>query len=142
MPADKTTAAAEARLQHASENTSDYLEVIADLIAVKGEARAVDVASHLKVTKATVNKKIGQLQREGLVRSEPYRSIFLTPPGQKIAAESKARHIAVLDFLLSAGVPHAVAEKDAEGIEHHVSPQTLNAMKKLTKLLREEKKQL
>jgi DtxR family transcriptional regulator, manganese transport regulator len=130
----KTTVTA--RLQHADENTADYLEIIADLIRDRGEARLVDIAAKLGVSKGTANKKIRLLQREGLVRSEPYRSIFLNPSGAAIAARSKQRHITVLEFLRAAGVPAEVAEADAEGIEHHVSPQTLNALKVLTTQLR------
>ena len=120
------------RLQHAEENTSDYLEIIADLIVQRGEARLVDVAERLGVNKATASKKLRSMQRHGLIRSEPYRSIFLEPPGAAHAAASKRRHQLVLKFLLAAGVPASVAELDAEGIEHHVSPQTIAALKRLT----------
>lgn len=130
------TGTVQTRLQHAEENTADYLEIIADLISVQGEARLVDIAVRLGVTKGTVNKKLRQLQREGLIRSQPYRSIFLEPDGQRIANESKRRHTLVLEFLLAAGVPAQVAERDAEGIEHHVSPQTLTALRALTQKLR------
>ncbi|MGI8907004.1 MAG: manganese-binding transcriptional regulator MntR [Candidatus Sumerlaeaceae bacterium] len=127
--------ATQARLQHAEENTADYLEIIADLIRERGEARLVDIAARLGVSKGTVNKKLRQLQREGLVRSQPYRSIFLNPEGEAIAFQSKKRHTLVLEFLQAAGVPDYIAERDAEGIEHHVSPQTLTALRKLTQQL-------
>jgi DtxR family manganese transport transcriptional regulator len=132
MSAKPTT---RSRLQHAEENTSDYLETIADLIVERGEARLVDVADRLGVNKATASKKLRSLQRKGFVRSEPYRSIFLEPEGAAQAAASKKRHQLVLKFLLAAGVPEAVAEVDAEGIEHHVSPQTIAALKRLTEIL-------
>ncbi|MBX7244131.1 MAG: manganese-binding transcriptional regulator MntR [Candidatus Sumerlaeaceae bacterium] len=129
----KAPLAGKQRLDHALENTADYLEAIADLIKEHGEARLVDIAQQLGVTKGTANKKIRHLQREGHIRSEPYRSIFLCSSGEKIAAESKERHTIVLDFLLAAGVPAAIAEKDAEGIEHHVSRQTLAVLQRLSK---------
>ncbi len=138
MTVKSPTPTIQARLQHAEENTADYLEVIADLIKERGEARLVDIAARLGVSKGTVNKKIRLLQREGFVRSEPYRSIFLNPSGARLAAKSKRRHALVLEFLLAAGVPKDVAEADAEGIEHHVSPQTLDALERLTAQLREE----
>lgn len=125
-----------ARLRHSEENTSDYLEAIADLITETGEARVVDLSRILGISKATVTKKVAQLQREGLVRSEPYRSIFLEPVGAKIAAESKRVHIIVREFLLAAGVPAEIAEADAEGIEHHVSNQTILALKALTQKIK------
>lgn len=126
------TAFEQSRLQHAEENTSDYLEIIADLIDEKGEARLVDLAERLGVSKATANRKVATLQRDGLVKSEPYRSIFLEPRGRQIAEESKARHITVLEFLLAIGVSPQVAEFDSEGIEHHVSKETLNIFEKIT----------
>ena len=134
----RTTTASRARLQHAQENTADYLETIADLIRERGEARLVDIAARLGVSKGTANKKIRLLQREGFVRSEPYRSIFLNPSAARLAARSKQRHMIVLEFLKAAGVPDEVAEQDAEGIEHHVSPKTLAALQALTQRLRDE----
>lgn len=125
-----------ARLKHSEENTSDYLEAISKLISDTGEARVVDLAKNLGVSKATVTKKIAQLQREGYVRSEPYRSIFLEPAGAKIATESERVHKVVLEFLIAAGVPAGIAEADAEGIEHHVSSKTIVALKNLTEKIR------
>ncbi len=126
------------RLQHAEENTLDYVKVIAELIERRGEARVIDIADALHVSKATVSKKLLQLQREGLVRSEPYRSIFLEPQGARMATTGKIRHGHVLDFLLAIGVPREIAEDDAEGIEHHVSPQTVRALREVTRKLTEE----
>lgn len=132
---------AHARLEHAMENTSDYLEVIADLIRETGEARQVDIAKRIGVTKPTVNKKLAVLRREGYIDSKPYRSIFLLPAGAQLAEQSKKKHEQVLEFLLALGVPPPIAEKDAEGIEHHVSPETLELMQKaLSILLRNRKK--
>lgn len=118
------------RSDHAAEIAEDYVELIDDLIRETGEARAVDLARHLGVTHVTVTKTIDRLKREGLVRSAPYRSIFLTPAGNKLAAFMRRRHETVLGFLIALGVPRTDAEVDAEGIEHHLSPKTLSAMKR------------
>ena len=91
------------------------------------EARAVDLASRLGVTNATVTNAISRLQREGLVHSEPYRSIFLTQGGRDLAEHCRRRHATVFRFLRSLGVSEEVARVDAEGIEHHVSDETLAA---------------
>jgi DtxR family manganese transport transcriptional regulator len=101
--------------------------MIAELIAKTGEARLVDLARALGVTHVTAGQTIQRLQRRGLVTSEPYRSIFLTPGGRRLAKESRQRHEIVVRFLTAIGVPLHVAESDAEGIEHHVSPETLAA---------------
>jgi DtxR family manganese transport transcriptional regulator len=118
------------RDDHARELAEDYVELIDDLIMETGEARAVDIATRLGVTHVTVTNTIARLKRAGLVTSEPYRAVFLTEKGKRIATESRNRHELVLEFLLAVGVPPEDAEIDAEGIEHHLSPNTLNAIKK------------
>jgi len=115
------------RREHASETAEDYVEAIADLTAERGEARVVDLARRLGVTHVTVNRTLQRLQREGYVAVEPYRAIFLTDAGRKLAAECQHRHGIVVAFLRSLGIPEKTAEIDAEGIEHHVSPATLAA---------------
>ena len=115
---------------HQSELAEDYVELIADLIEETGEARIVDLAERLGVTKATVNNAIQRLQRDGLVTSQPYRSIFLTEKGHALAMASRERHQVVRDVLLALGVDADTAEADAEGIEHHVSEPTLAAFRK------------
>ena len=110
---------------HKTENTEDYLEIIADLLNSKGEARIVDIANKLGIAQATANKTIQRLQNQGYVKKEPYRSIFLTLKGQELASVSKKRHIIVLTFLKKLGIDNKTAEADAEGIEHHVSQKTL-----------------
>jgi DtxR family manganese transport transcriptional regulator len=101
--------------------------MIAELIDKTGEARLTDLARGLSVTHVTANRTIKRLQRQGLVTSQPYRSIFLTADGRSLAKESRDRHETVVRFLTALGVPAAVAESDAEGIEHHVSRETLAA---------------
>jgi DtxR family manganese transport transcriptional regulator len=118
------------RRAHAQERAQDYVEAIADLIAENGEARATDIARQLGVTHVTVIRTVQRLQREGLVTTRPYRSIFLTPGGRTLASKAKVRHQTVVAFLEALGVPPATARADAEGIEHHVSPPTLAAMEK------------
>ena len=117
------------RREHANEIAEDYVEAIADLMAETGEARVVDLANRLGVTHVTVNRTIVRLQKAGFVTSRPYRAIFLTDSGRRLAAACKARHGVVVAFLRSLGIPERVAEMDAEGIEHHVSPDTLAAFK-------------
>ena len=120
------------RRAHQSEVAEDYVEMIADLIAETGEARTVDLAARFGVTSPTVNAIIQRLHREDLVETRPYRSIFLTEAGQALAEEARDRHRIVRDFLVAIGVPETVAEEDAEGIEHHVSAETLAVFAKIT----------
>ena len=121
------------RRDRAVETAQDYVEAIADLTASQGEARVVDLARRLGVTHVTVNRTLARLQRAGFVNTKPYRAIFLTDAGGKLADECKQRHQTVVSFLRSLGVAERIAEMDAEGIEHHVSPETLAALERALK---------
>lgn len=118
------------RQEHSQEIALDYVELIAELIAITGAARVTDLARRLGVTHVTVNHAIQRLQRGGLVNAQPYRSILLTEAGWKLSEESRRRHEIVVEVLKSLGVPDAVAHLDAEGMEHHVSRKTLSAFVK------------
>ncbi|MFA7276119.1 MAG: manganese-binding transcriptional regulator MntR [Pseudobdellovibrionaceae bacterium] len=121
------------RLAHQNETAEDYVELIAELIAAKGEARVVDLAENFGVSHATVNKIIGRLNREGFVTNRPYRSLFLTEQGQVLAQKCQERHDLVFRFLLALGVDEKTAQLDSEGVEHHVSEKTLSAFRKFLK---------
>jgi len=105
----------------------DYVELISDLLENHGEARPTDIARRLGVSHATAIKTIGRLKREGLANAKPYRGVFLTEGGERLAGRVRARHRLVVDVLRAIGVPVEAAEQDAEGIEHHVSDATLAA---------------
>jgi DtxR family manganese transport transcriptional regulator len=115
------------RQARAGELAQDYVEVIDDLIAECGEARVVDIAKRLGVTHVTVTRTVSRLQKQGLVRAERYRSIFLSDEGKKLAMWVRRRHKVVLEFLLALGIDEQIARVDAEGIEHHVSDATVRA---------------
>ncbi len=128
-PTEHARRFARLRRAHSTEVQEDYVELIADLIAETGEARAADLAERFGVTPATVANTLGRLKRAGLVELRPYRSIFLTNRGREMAAAARKRHEIVLRFLVALGLPHEVAEIDAEGLEHHVSAETLALMR-------------
>jgi DtxR family manganese transport transcriptional regulator len=121
------------RRDRALETAQDYVEAIADLSVSLGEARVTDLARRLGVTHVTVNRTLSRLRRAGFVNTKPYRAIFLTGAGLKLAEETKERHETVTAFLRSLGISEKIAELDAEGIEHHVSPETLAAFERLLK---------
>jgi DtxR family transcriptional regulator, manganese transport regulator len=108
----------------------DYVELIAALIEDGNEARQVDIATRLGVAQPTVAKMLARLAADGLVTRKPYRGVFLTAAGRKMAEESRARHQTVEAFLRSLGVSAETARIDAEGIEHHVSAETLEAFRR------------
>lgn len=121
------------RKAHQTETAEDYVELIADLIAERGEARVVDLAEGFGVSHATVNKIIVRLNKEGLVTNRPYRSLFLTTEGEALAKTCKERHELVYNFLRALGIDDRTAQLDAEGVEHHVSEKTLTAFRKFLK---------
>jgi DtxR family manganese transport transcriptional regulator len=118
-----------ARADNAAEAAADYVELIQDLIDEFGEARATDLASHMGVSHVTVSKGLQRLVKNGLVTYRPYRSIFLTEAGRELARDARERHVIVLKFLRSLGISETVAEQDAEGMEHHLSPETMAALR-------------
>ncbi len=117
------------RRDHSTETAEDYVEAVADQIEEAGTCRVVDLARHFAVSHVTVSKTVSRLKTAGFLTSEPYGPIELTKKGSRLATASKRRHKIVLEFLLALGITPKTAEIDAEGIEHHVSPETLSALK-------------
>lgn len=117
------------RADHLTEIAEDYVELISHLIEEMGEARTSDIAERLGVTQVTVTKTLQRLQRNGYVSTKPYRSVFLTDAGRVLADHAHNRHQMVFNFLLKLGVSPETAEADSEGIEHHVSEETLQKMR-------------
>jgi DtxR family manganese transport transcriptional regulator len=120
----------QARAARRAELVEDYVELIADLIRDGGEARQVDIAARLGVAQPTVARMLRRLVEEGLVARRAYRGVFLTEAGETLAARSRERHRIVESFLLALGVSAETARCDAEGIEHHVSDETLAAFER------------
>ena len=108
----------------------DYAELIADLIDNGGEARQVDIASRLGVSQPTVAKMLRRMIAESLVVQKPYRGVFLSETGTQLARQSRDRHHIVESFLRELGVSADTARIDTEGIEHHVSAETLDAFRR------------
>lgn len=129
LPAEITQARrfGKTRSAQSSALLEDYVELIDDLLTTNGEARPTDIARRLGVSHATAIKTIARLKRDGLATGRPYRGIFLTQEGHKLAERVRARHRLVVNILLALGAPAEAAEADAEGIEHHVSEATLKA---------------
>ena len=121
------------RNQNKNEILEDHVEAIQEISEIKGDVKNADLAIHFGVSQATINKNLKRLITSKLATSEPYRSIFLTNEGKKLAAISKEKHNVVYQFLIKLGVSKKVAQYDSEGIEHHVSDETLKLMKNFSK---------
>lgn len=115
----------------------DYLEQILHLIEEKGYARPVDVSERLGISQASVTNMLQRLDAEGLVKHEKYRGTTLTEEGDRIARAIIARHELLTDFLRIFNIDEETIYKDVEGMEHHVSRATLEALRAVTETLRE-----
>ena len=113
----------------------DYLERISELIHRKGYARVVDIAAELKISQASVTTMVQRLDGEGLVKYEKYRGMVLTSAGEEVAARIAHRHELLTNFLTLLGLEKEVVDHDVEGMEHHVSPETFEALEKLNRFL-------
>lgn len=113
------------RSDHATETAEDYVEAIADIMDHQSTCRVVDLATRFAVSHVTVSRILTRLVSLGLVQTEPYQPVRLTSEGAKLAKRTRHRHETVYKFLLALGVSPKTAAIDTEGIEHHVSPETL-----------------
>ncbi len=118
------------REAHRRELVDDYVELISDLMLEFGEARQVDMAARLGVSQPTVAKMLKRIAGLGLIEQIPWRGIFLTPEGERLAEDNRERHQIVEHFLLALGISAETARVDAEGMEHHVSEETLAAFRR------------
>ena len=128
-PTAHAAAFRQAREARRNEIFEDYVELIDDLVRTTGEARQVEIAARLGVAQPTVARALTRLAEAGLVERKPYRSVFLSEAGRKLASEGRERHAIVETFLSDVGVDPETARIDAEGIEHHVSEETLRAFR-------------
>ncbi len=119
-----------------SSAVEDYLEQILDLINTKGYARVADIAQGLKISQASVTNMVQRLDAEGLLKYEKYRGLVLTTAGETLARNIMRRHQLLTDFLRMLEIEEEVVYHDVEGMEHHISPQTLNAIDALMEALR------
>lgn len=122
--------------RHASSAVEDYLEQILELINTKGYARVVDIAQRLSISQASVTNMVQKLDAEGLLKYEKYRGLVLTTAGEELARNITLRHQLLSDFLQLLGLDPQVIHHDVEGMEHHVSPETVHAIECLTSHLK------
>jgi Mn-dependent DtxR family transcriptional regulator len=113
----------------------DYLEQIHQLIEAKGYARAVDIAANLAVSQASVSAMIQRMDAEGFVIYEKYRGIILTDKGREIARHIIERHEVLTRLLRRFGIDEETIYQDVEGMEHHISGQTLGVLTMITEEL-------
>jgi DtxR family transcriptional regulator, manganese transport regulator len=114
--------------QTPSQTAEDYLERIHELIEEKGYARVVDIASSLEVKQASVTSMVQKLGELGYLNYEKYRGLVLTEKGKVVATGIQKRHETLARFFSLFGLDAATQRRDIEGIEHHLSPATVEIL--------------
>ncbi len=118
----------------------DYLEVISELVELKGYATTLDISRYMNVSAPSVTKMLHRLEENKLLEYEKYHGINLTDKGMQIAYEIRQNHGILLEFFEILGVNHETANKDTEGIEHHLNPKTIRQLRKFITFLKSNPK--
>ena len=125
-----------------SQSAEDYLERIHELIESKGNAHVADIAQSLNVGQPSVTSMVQKLADDGYLRYEKYRSITLTDEGRAVALHIRDRHIVLANLFTLFGLDDETQARDIEGIEHHLSPDTLKTLADLTTYFQQNPKTL
>lgn len=118
------------RRQHSDELAQDYVEAIHEFLEEKGEARVMDLQEIFGVSHVSVIRALKRLEERGLVDRSRKTGLQLTGDGRSMAVQSAARHALVVRFFCAIGVSPVQADADAEGVEHHLSEESLKAMRR------------
>ena len=118
---------------HMQESGEMYLETIHVLYKKNGHVRSVDVSEHMGYSKPSVSRAVGLLKSGGYITVDKDGSILLTPLGLETAEKIYERHTVLTNFLVKLGVTEEVAAQDACKLEHAISDESLEAIKKFIK---------
>lgn len=120
----------------------DYIEQIYILIEEKGYARVSDIAENLSVHPSSVTKMVQKLDQEKYLIYEKYRGLVLTPNGKKIGKRLVYRHELLEQMLRLIGVEEENIYRDVEGIEHHLSWNSIDRIYDLVEYFEEQPKRV
>lgn len=124
------------RKEDRTDRMEDYLEVIFELIQQKGYATTIDISKYLNVSSPSVTKMVQRLGDSGHLKYEKYRGISLTEEGVRVAKSIRERHGLLAEFFKMIGVTGDIANRDAEGIEHHLHPQSLQKLEEFIRTIK------
>lgn len=110
-----------------------YLESILVLSKEKPHVRAIDISEYMGFSKPSVSRALGLLKNNGFVTSDEHGFLFLTESGKAVANKIYERHTELTDFLTLIGVSKETADNDACKIEHVISDESFEAIKKYTR---------
>ena len=115
-----------------NQSGEDYLECLLMLAKNQDVVHRIDVAKRMNVSQAAVNKAVKLLFEKEYVY-EDGKHLYLTEKGKQYAEEVFEKHCIIREFLVRNGIPFDVAERDACNMEHVISVQTFEMMKKYIK---------
>ena len=118
----------------------DYLEIISELVDLKGYATTLDISRYMNVSPPSVTKMLQKLDEGGYLEYEKYHGINLTEKGNQTANIIRQKHGILLDFFEILGVGMDIANQDIEGIEHHLNPKTIRQLRKFITFLKSNPK--
>lgn len=119
--------------ENRTDRMEDYLEVIYELVLQKGYATTVDISEYLNVSSPSVTSMVKKLHETKFLKYERYRGMSLTDKGNEVAEAISRRHRILADLFKMIGVQDGIANKDAEGIEHHLHTETLKKLEEFIK---------
>ena len=119
-----------------SSRMEDYLEIISELVELKGYATTLDISRYMNVSAPSVTKMLQRLDEGGFLEYEKYHGINLTKKGTQVAEGIRQNHGILLEFLEILGVGYDTANQDTEGIEHHLNPKTIKQLRKFITFLK------
>ncbi|EJL24329.1 transcriptional regulator MntR [Brevibacillus sp. BC25] len=120
----------------------DYLERIYNLIEEKGYARVSDIAEALEVHPSSVTKMVQKLDKDKYLVYEKYRGLVLTPKGKKIGKRLVDRHSLLEEFMRVIGLDEEHIYQDVEGIEHHLSWESITCLEYLVQYFEADPKRI
>ena len=112
------------------ESAEMYLETILILEKKNGNVRAIDIARHMRFSRPTISQQIKRLSTDGFVELDDNKHISLTPKGRQIAEETYSRHNSLAEIFIWMGVSEQTAFEDACRIEHYISAETFNCLRR------------
>ena len=126
--------------KESSATREDYLEIISELVDLKGYATTLDISRYMNVSPPSVTKMLQKLDEGGYLEYEKYHGINLTEKGKQTANTIRQKHGILLDFFEILGVGIDIANQDIEGIEHHLNPKTIRQLRKFITFLKSNPK--
>ena len=137
---DSIKAAHKVERTKSSSRMEDYLEIISELVELKGYATTLDISRYMNVSAPSVTKMLQRLDESGFLEYEKYHGINLTSKGTQVAEGIRQKHGILLEFFEILGIEYDTANQDTEGIEHHLNPKTIKQLRKFITFLKSNPK--